>query len=121
MTTILNYLAERISIIPFLVGIIFIVTALILLRFPPKKINYFYGYRTPASMKSQEAWDFSQKYSATKMLQLGFFLVAISFINLLFVMSEEISLFIGIGLLILACIYMIVTTEKAIKKNFPNK
>lgn len=121
MTDILNYLAERIGIIPFLVGIIFVITALILLRFPPKKINYFYGYRTSASMTNQERWDFSQKYSAVKMLQLGIYLFAISFLNLLIDISQEVSVFIGIGLLILGCIYMFVTTEKAIKKNFPNK
>ncbi len=31
---------------------------------PPKKINQLYGYRTKRSMKSKEAWDFSQIYSA---------------------------------------------------------
>ena len=121
MEQILDYLAERVGIIPFLTGIIFIITALLLMRFPPKKINYLYGYRTPSSMKNQQVWDFSQKFSAVKMFQIGLLLLAASFLNILFDIGEKISLFLGIGLLILGCIYMFVATEKAIKKNFPNK
>lgn len=41
----------------FLSGGIFYLVALVLSKFPPKKTNYFYGYRTKASMKSQESWN----------------------------------------------------------------
>ena len=41
----------------FLSGGIFYLAALVLSKFPPKKIYYFYGYRTKASMKSQESWN----------------------------------------------------------------
>lgn len=121
MEEILNYLAERIGIVSFLVGIIFTVTALILHRFPPQKINYFYGYRTTSSMKNQEIWDFSQKYSAVKMLQIGLLIFAVSFLNLIVDINQFQATILGIALLILACIYMMMMTEKAIKKNFPNK
>jgi uncharacterized membrane protein len=121
MNEILNYLAERIGIIPFLTGLIFIVTSLILMRFPPKKINYFYGYRTASSMKNQQVWNFSQKYSAVKMLQMGLVLLVFSLFPVLLDISQEQTSFLGIVLLILACVYMIITTEKAIKKNFPNQ
>lgn len=33
-------------------------------RFPPRKINSWYGYRTPRSMRSQQAWDEGNRYSA---------------------------------------------------------
>jgi len=121
MEEILNYLAERIGIVSFLVGIIFTITAIILYRFPPKKINYFYGYRTASSMKNQQVWDFSQKYSAIKMIQIGLFLIVVSFLNLIVDINQEQATFLGIALMILACIYMMIMTEKAIKKNFPNK
>ena len=39
---------------------------------PPKKINDFYGYRTTRSRKSQESWDFAQRYSAKLMMVFGF-------------------------------------------------
>ena len=41
----------------FLLGGIFYLVSLVLSKFPQKKINYFYGYRTKASMKSQESWN----------------------------------------------------------------
>lgn len=116
----LDFLADRIGLVPFLTGIAFIIMALIMRRFPPKKINDLYGYRTPSSKKSQEAWDFSQKYSAVKMFQLGLLLFVTSFLNL-FGISQEQSVFVGIGLMVLGCAYMIFVTEKAIKKNFPNE
>ncbi len=121
MEEILNYLADRIGIVSFLVGIVFTVTSVILYWFPPKKINYLYGYRTALSMKNQQVWDFSQRFSAVKMFQVGMFLLAASFLNILFDISQETSVFIGLGIMILGCIYMMVVTEKAIKKNFPNE
>ena len=117
----LNYLAERIGVPSFLIGIVFIIAALILYFFPPKKINYLYGYRTRSSMKNQQVWDFSQKYSAVKMLQLGLFLIVVSLLHIFIPISQDHTTFIEIGLVILGCIYMFVTTEKALKKNFLNE
>ncbi|MBP6557307.1 MAG: SdpI family protein [Flavobacterium sp.] len=120
MEEILNYLFEKTLVIPFLTGIIFAVTALITLKFPPKKINYLYGYRTRASMKNQQVWDFSQRFSGIKMFQCGLVLVAVSFINLLLDLNEALQVSIGLSLVIVPCIYLFFATEKAIKKNFPN-
>lgn len=106
---------------PFLIGIIFVIAALISLRFPPKKINYLYGYRTGNSMKNQQVWDFAQRYSSFKMLQCGFFLVAVSFLGMVFHPDEKLQVIIGIALSALACIYLFWSTESAIKKNFPNE
>ncbi|MDA0356796.1 MAG: SdpI family protein, partial [Bacteroidetes bacterium] len=50
--------------IPSTSGLIFMLAGFIMLKLPPKKINSLYGYRTRSSMKNQERWDFSQKYSA---------------------------------------------------------
>ncbi|PZO28128.1 MAG: hypothetical protein DCF13_09985 [Flavobacteriaceae bacterium] len=105
---------------PFLIGIVFFITAFITLRFPPKKINNFYGYRTKNSMKNQEFWNFSQKFSSIKMIQSGLFLVAFSFLGMVFHPDEKVQLIVGIGLSILVCVFLFYTTEKAIKKNFPN-
>ena len=120
MKEILTYIIENLFFMPFLIGIIFVITALIMLRFPPKKINYLYGYRTTTSMKNQEVWNFSQKYSSIKMIQSGLFLVAFSFLGMVFHPNETVQLIVGIGLSILVCVFLFFTTEKAIKKNFPN-
>lgn len=114
-------LIQRIEIVSFLTGISFIVIASIILRFPPKKINYVYGYRTSSSMKNQETWNFSQRFSAVKMLQVGLFLLAASLLNILFDIRIEYSVFIGFGLMLIGIAYMIAATEIALQKNFPNK
>lgn len=120
MEEILNYLFQKTLVIPFLTGIILAVTALITLRFPPKKINYLYGYRTVASMKNQQIWDFAQRYSGIKMFQSGLALVAISFVNLFLNLSEGFQVSLGLSLVIVPCIFLFFATERAIRKIFPN-
>lgn len=121
MEEILNYLADRIGIVALLTGIIFMFLGLIMMKYPPKKINYFYGYRMPSVMKSQERWDFAQKFSAIKSFQLGVVLFVVSFLNPLIGISQVQSCVLGICVMILGCAHMVFVTEKAIKMNFPNK
>ena len=61
----------------FLSGGIFYLAALVLSKFPLKKINYFYGYRTKASMKSQESWNFAQNYTSKKMKYMSLYIFII--------------------------------------------
>jgi len=89
MKEILDSFADRVSIISFLVGIVFTLAGVIVYLFPPKQINYFYGYRTKSSMKSKDAWDFSQKYSAVRMFLIGIFLFLTSFLNPWMGISQE--------------------------------
>ena len=105
---------------PFIVGIIFLVLGTILYFFPPKKMNHFYGYRTPKSMTNETTWAFAQKYSSVKMIQGGLFLLfvyVISFISNFPASTDEI---IGLITLLGVVIFMIFSTEKAIKTKFPN-
>ncbi|MCQ6526378.1 SdpI family protein [Bacillus mycoides] len=68
-----------------LIGIIFILAALILQKNPPTDINAAYGYRTKRSMKNKELWDAGNKYSAEVMKQNGFIMILIgSVISILF-------------------------------------
>lgn len=52
-------------------GIVFMLSSLIMFRFPSKRINFFYGYRTLQSIRSQQAWRFAQQLAARKMLTAG--------------------------------------------------
>ncbi|MGE6551399.1 SdpI family protein [Bacillus mycoides] len=71
--------------ISILIGIIFILAALILQKNPPTDINAAYGYRTKRSMKNKELWDAGNKYSAEVMNQNGFIMMLIgSVISILF-------------------------------------
>jgi uncharacterized membrane protein len=51
-----------------LLGPLMILVSYVFMRFPPKKINPVYGYRTQRSMRSQQAWDCANQYSAKPML-----------------------------------------------------
>ena len=51
--------------------LILTVVGVVFWMYPPKKINGLYGYRTTRSCKSQEAWDFAQRYSAKLMTIFG--------------------------------------------------
>ncbi|MDX9881145.1 MAG: SdpI family protein [Prolixibacteraceae bacterium] len=104
--------------IPVLTGLVFIITGIILLKFPPKKRNSFYGYRTASSMKNQERWDFAQIYSSKEMIKLGSLLALLGLIGLKYRPDEETGVFWGMVFLILIVIVLIVRVELAIKNKF---
>ena len=54
--------------IHFALGPLMIILAYLYKRFPPRKINNWYGYRTQRSMRSQAAWDRANHYSANAFL-----------------------------------------------------
>lgn len=103
-----------------LVGGIFIIAGLITYIFPPKKINYFYGYRTKSSMKSIERWRFAQRYSSILMAKYGLLIIAISSIGKVFSISEKVDFCIGMVFLLFPAMMLFIQTEKAIKDRFPN-
>lgn len=45
--------------------------SMIMKIWPPKKINYLYGYRTPRSMKSQRNWDIANNYGSNLIMWAG--------------------------------------------------
>lgn len=99
-------------------GLIFIVTAILTRRYPPKGINHIYGYRTKSSMLSQERWDFAQTYSSILMQRYGYFLVLFGLIGYFVAYSEAIDTLISISLIIFFTITLFVKTEKAIRDRF---
>lgn len=103
-------------------GIIFIATGLIMKKFPPKKINSLYGYRTPSSMKSQERWDFAQIYGAKELMKTGvvlcLFSLVVVIIHRFFPLGESLSTGILIFALLLAIIFLLLHVESALKKRF---
>jgi len=106
---------------PLLVGVIFILTGFIMYKFPPKKINMLYGYRTTSSMKNQARWDFAQKYSSKLMIYCGLGLALSSIIGLLFKVSEGKGVFFSTILMIVTILILLYKTEKAIKLKFKDE
>ncbi|MAZ25976.1 MAG: hypothetical protein CL868_02725 [Cytophagaceae bacterium] len=107
-----------------LTGVIFVITAMISRRFPPKNINHFYGYRTKASMKNQERWDFAQDFSMVKMKNTGYVMILLAVLFLIFdldFIGAPWQVFFSICILLGCCVYLIFTTEKALKEKFGKK
>jgi uncharacterized membrane protein len=99
-------------------GLPFVIAALITMQFPPKKINYIYGYRTKASMKTQDRWDFAQKYSAKQLLFCGLFLIGIGLLSMLITIEQPTSIYSAIIIIILPLIILFYNTETQLKKRY---
>ncbi len=105
--------------LPFIIiGIILMVTGIVLYKFPPKKINGFYGYRTNRSMKSQESWDFAQKYSAKELIKFSSLLLIVSIIGISLEVNETLSISVGLGLTLIIFVLLFLRVEKALKNKF---
>lgn len=101
-------------------GPILLVSGFIMRKWPPKKVNWLYGYRTAASMQSQERWNFAQQYSARQMIKCGAILLSAALLMAFFAAPIEVITIASLALLVLCCIYLLVTTERAIKNQFKN-
>jgi len=114
-----NTFIDQLLGLPFTVGLIFIIVGLIQLLIPPKKINSFYGYRTPRSMQSQPQWDFAQVYSSKKMMLGGVVLILLSMVKLVCKMNVSTQMTVSFILLAIVVAGLFISTEKAIKNKFP--
>jgi len=109
-----------ISDISLILSLFLLVVCGIFHLFPPKKINYLYGYRTSRSMKSQKHWDFAQPYSNRRMAEYAIFLLFAGLILLALNMPPENNAVSGIIALLGMPAYLMYRTEIALKKKFPN-
>jgi uncharacterized membrane protein len=89
------------------------VIALVFKVFPPKKINYLYGYRTSSSMKNIENWHVANQYASTIMLISMLSLLLVSYVLDVLAIDGKYLL---LSLLILSIALMIFLTEKKIKR-----
>lgn len=99
-------------------GVVFAALGSLLYYSPPSEINGLIGYRTKRSMKSQERWDFSQKYSSKIMGFCGLGLIVLSLLSYFIPVDIGVKQIGGVSLLLLSAVYMIVRTEMALSKKF---
>lgn len=112
-------LISRLLALPLVEGAIFLAAGIFVLIFPPQKINSLYGYRTAASMRSQPAWHFAQKFAAKMLIFTGCFLLLFSMLGLLFEPGKTVELVTGIVVTLLSVAFILYATEKAISEQFP--
>ena len=103
--------------------LIMIVMGRYFMKKSPKEINYIFGYRTNMSMKNKDTWDFAHKYFGKRWFRLGWLLIPISVIPMLFVIGkgEDIIGTVGMVVMVIDLILLIApifSTERALKNIF---
>jgi len=90
--------------------ILMLVVAFISIKFPSKKINYMYGYRTRRSMANQEVWEVALKYSTRLMMRIT--LISLFFPPILYFLFPKYNLLITIIIHTVLLISTLYFTEK---------
>jgi len=114
---------------PQILGFVFLILGLVQHFFPPKKINNWYGYRTPAAQKNQQTWDEGNRYSAIYMIKSSLVVIVIGLLIALVMnttpitlkVREAITVFLFLVSGMVPPILMITATEKHLTKTFGNK
>ncbi len=110
---------------------VFVVPAILLgfgwgfMKKPPQDINGSYGYRTPASMKNQDTWEFAHQVCGRVWWRMGWLLLALSTALLAWMQTrpggERTNWLMGILVVLAegaALILTIIPVERALKQNF---
>ncbi|SEB06933.1 SdpI/YhfL protein family protein [Chitinophaga terrae (ex Kim and Jung 2007)] len=108
-------LLKALIISPALPGIIFLVVSLLQEKFPPKKINNVYGYRTKKSMSSEENWKIANSYSSKLVLNFSFILITLGGLSIFLLHNSLILSIVTVVSSAIAAILVIVLTEKKLK------
>lgn len=103
-------------------GIIALIGGIIFKKNPPKKINWWYGYRTKRSMENQEKWDFAQRVGAENMMKYS----SIPFLTtILGFLIDKQHLVLSFGIIMISTLlwafFSIYKTETKLKSEFDKK
>ena len=88
----------------------------LLKKFPPKKINHLYGYRTQRSMKNQATWEAANTYSSLVFFKVSLYSFFIP-VALYFLYPQQNVLFTIITNTLLL-LYVLYATENHLKASF---
>ena len=100
-----------------LIGPLMLLISYIFTKYPPKKINDLYGYRTKRSMRNQDCWDFANRYSIRFMWKTSLLTCIVQAIGVKS-LDEGVALLTTIIVLVTTLIYIVYLTEKALKNTF---
>ena len=113
----INWDSQSLVVLGF-TGVLFLVMGLTMHYFPPKKINFLYGYRTNSSMSSQEKWDFAQRYWAVLMAKSGVLMSILGLLISVLIEDQSIDIILSTPTLLIIVGFLFFKTERAITKKF---
>jgi uncharacterized membrane protein len=99
---------------------VFIIAGLLMAKYPPRKINPLYGYRTRRSMQSQEAWNYAQRVSSRRIVLSGIAGILVFIAAWMLEFNEGIQAILMIATLFLSLVYVVFNVERNLKKKFPD-
>lgn len=88
-------------------------------KYPPKKINQFYGFRTRKTMANQEIWDAANKRNAQDLWKFALYLTIFSI--MLIVFRVPYAVFIHLGAMLIGLAIAIHASIRYIDKHFDKK
>ncbi|NNE93783.1 MAG: SdpI family protein [Verrucomicrobiales bacterium] len=100
-------------------GPLLLVIALLFLRFPPRDINWMYGYRTARSMKSQEAWEFANRLSARALVWISVGITLIQALLMVF-LNPVPAVLVATVVYLVGVLGLIPVVEIRLKQRFPD-
>ena len=100
-------------VIAFSIALPAVLMKLVVTEYP----NTFVGYRTPASVRSKEAWEFSQPYSAN-LLVWSAVLTLLTQVATFFTLAADMSIIVTTTVLVIGISLVIILTEIQLKKRF---
>lgn len=109
-----------------IIPVMMLVFGILFYKHPPKSRNGAIGYRTSRAYKSQQTWDFAQKYFAKIWKKVGMVMLPVTVISCLWALGLNESQ-LGMFCLVLTtaqCVVLIGSiypVERALKKNFDEK
>ena len=104
----------------FMIGPLLLLLSIVFKLFPPKKINYLYGYRTKRSMKNQETWDEANRYSPNLMILVSIITTLLQGI-FYFTLNPKNAGAIATWVMVVLLLLIFPLTENHLKKMFNDK
>lgn len=100
-----------------LLGLILLIVALLMKRFPPNSTNFYYGYRTPMSMKNSKTWEFANELAIKYLFRVALFSISVGIVAIV-VGSMDLSFYISIIPSLIALFSIIAIIEFKLRQQF---
>ena len=62
----------------YIIPIIIIIAGYLMNKYPPKKVNWFIGYRTRKSMKDETVWKIANEYCGKLWVKIGWIMLVVA-------------------------------------------
>lgn len=117
----MNSESVRMVIPQFILATFFVVLGLAMVKFPPRKINPWYGYRSQSSMKNRETWEYAQRVSSRRFILIGLVMFLVVIVEWLTELKPVWCALIVIASPLIAFPYLVSSVEAKLKRKFPYK